>query len=424
LLRKIYTVVFYSLIPLVLLRLAWRGLRNRGYLQRIPERFGFVSSSSAKKVIWLHAVSVGEARATPSLVEALRTIYKYHGVLITTMTPTGSDQVYSLYGDTVDHCYVPYDIGVAVDRFLDKKKPAIAIIMETEIWPNLYIYCQRRSIPIVIVNARLSSASTKGYKKILPLVRQTLSSVNRIGAQSRVDAENFLSIGASNEQIEVTGSIKFEFELSASLSEAADSLRHQWGNNRMVWLAASTHEGEEDFVLAAYRELKHQFPELLLVLVPRHPERFASVARLSRKTGFGVASRSENQGPLPEDVDILIGDTMGELQLFYAAATVAFVGGSLVNTGGHNILEPAAVGTPIVFGPYMFNFREIGAMALECGAAEQIQSPLQLAETVKDYLSNPNKRHDAGEAGKRMVKDNRGALECTMKIITGVLPPD
>ena len=420
--RFLYNVILYLTVPAVLLRMCWRSLHNRAYLGRVSERFGFSQPSSDSQVIWLHAVSVGEVRATVPLVQALSDKYPDHRILMTTMTLTGSDQVRDLFDGRVDHCYVPYDLRPAVNRFLDRKHPVIAIIMETEIWPNLFSCCSEHGIPVVIANARLSSVSARGYKKFYGFVKETLSKVSRIGAQSRLDVENILEIGAPPERTKFTGSIKFEFVLSASLREAADSLRHLWGNNRMVWLAASTHEGEDELVLNSFRKLKEKFPELLLVLVPRHPERFASVHRLCRRSGIGnVELRSENQGSISSDTDILLGDTMGELQLFYAAATVAFVGGSLVNTGGHNILEPAAVGTPAVFGPYMFNFIEISKMALESGAALQVSNEDELTEVISSYLAHPNQRHEAGEAGKRLVRENRGALQATMEMIDEVL---
>ncbi len=420
--RHLYSIILYCLVPIALIRLFWRSLGNRAHIARIQERFGIVEPSSDSHVIWIHAVSVGEVRATVPLVQALSEKYPDHRILMTTMTLTGSAQVRELFDERVDHCYVPYDLRPAVNRFLARKHPAIAIIMETEIWPNLFFCCARRAIPIVIANARLSSVSARGYKKFYGLVQETLSKVNRIGAQSRLDVANLLAIGAPADRTLFTGSIKFEFVLSASLTEAADSLRHLWGNNRMVWLAASTHEGEDEIILKSFRQLKEQFPDLLLVLVPRHPERFASVHRLCRKSGFNnVELRSENQGSISADTDILLGDTMGELQLFYAAATVAFVGGSLVNTGGHNILEPAAVGTPAVFGPYMFNFLEISEMALASGAARQVGSKEELTEVIAYFLAQPNQRHEAGEAGKRLVRENRGALENTMDMIDETL---
>ena len=420
--RHLYSIVLYCLVPIALMRLFWRSLRNRAHIGRIQERFGIVEPTGDSRVIWIHAVSVGEVRATVPLVQALSEKHPDYRILMTTMTLTGSAQVRELFDERVDHCYVPYDLRPAVNRFLARKYPAIAIIMETEIWPNLFFCCARQGIPIVIANARLSSVSARGYKKFYGLVQETLSKVSRIGAQSRLDVANLLTIGAPADRTLFTGSIKFEFVLSASLTEAADSLRHLWGNNRMVWLAASTHEGEDEIILKSFGKLKEQFPELLLVLVPRHPERFTSVHRLCRKSGFSnVELRSENQGSISADTDILLGDTMGELQLFYAAATVAFVGGSLVNTGGHNILESAAVGTPAVFGPYMFNFLEISEMALASGAARQVRSKEELIEVIANFLAQPNQRHEAGEAGKRLVRENRGALENTMEMIDEVL---
>lgn len=415
--RRAYSLFLYCLLPLVFLRLAWRSLRNKAYLRRIPERFGFVAPSNSKSYIWIHAVSVGEVRAAVPLVHELTAKYPSFRILVTTMTPTGSDQVQTLFGARVDHCYVPYDLYSSVRLFLRRKRPSIIVIMETEIWPNLFDCCRKQGIPIVIANARLSKKSAKGYKRFRRLATQTLNNVTMVGAQSHRDAANLKSIGVPENRIQVTGSIKFEFQLSASLFEAADSLRHQLGNNRTILLAASTREGEDEMILTALVTLKEEFPDLLLVIVPRHPERFTSVYRLCSRAGFNARLRSQFIGMLDADTDILVGDTMGELQLFYAAATVAFVGGSLVNTGGHNILEAAAVGTPIITGPYMYNFAEISEIAVGYGASTIINDTAELAGAIRNYLVNPDLRHDAGEAGKKMVKDNRGALDNTMTMI-------
>ena len=417
-----YNWLLRLLLPCVLLRLLWRGLRNPAYWRRIPERFGFAPPLPAPRPIWIHAVSVGEVRATIPLVRELTDRYPDHPLLITTMTPTGSAQVVQLFGGKLAHCYAPYDYPAAVRRFLDRTQPVMAIVMETELWPNIFHLCRRRSSPVFVTNVRLSESSMRKYRRFASLARATLQQVNRFAAQSPADAQRLLTLGAAPEAVVVTGSIKFELNAGASLREAAEVLRISWGQDRPVWLAASTREGEEEMVLAALAQLKKQarFANMLLVLVPRHPERFAAVARLCKKN-YRIALRSETRGALDSAVEILVGDTMGELQLIYGAADVAFIGGSLVPTGGHNLLEAAGMGKPVVFGPHMYNFQEISQMTLERGAGVQIQAPAQLAGAVADFLGNANRRDQAGEAGRKMVEENRGALERNLSLIAELI---
>jgi 3-deoxy-D-manno-octulosonic-acid transferase len=417
-------MLLYILLPLIVLRLLWRGLRNHAYWSRIPERFGFVTHPDGAPLIWIHAVSVGEARAAVPLVKRLAEEYVHHRFLITTMTPTGSATVRQTLGDRVAHCYVPYDYPWAVRRFLDRTRPVLAVIMETELWPNLFHECRARGIPLLVANVRLSERSANRYRRVAPLVRATLGQVSRFGVQNEADAARLRALGAASERVAVTGSIKFELSLPASLIESAEVLRRSWGADRPVWLAASTHDGEDEPLLLAHADLRRQarFANALLVLVPRHPERFTAVVKLSRKHGFNTAQRSAVPGLLDPAVEVLVGDTMGELQLFYAAADVAFIGGSLVATGGHNLLEAAAVGKPVVFGPHMFNFTEIAAMTLERGAGVQVRAVAELAPAIGDFLGNANRRFGAGEAGRRMVEENRGALEHTVRLIEELLP--
>lgn len=417
----LYTLLLRLLAPFVVMRLLFRGLRNHGYWHRIPERFGFVPRLPASRVIWVHAVSVGEVRAAAPLVKALRTRYPEHRVVITTMTPTGAATVPLLFDAEVAHRYAPYDLPAAVARFLDRVRPEIAVVMETELWPNLFRQCVARSVPLCLVNVRMSQASMQRYLRVARLTRATLAHVTLFAAQSAADAERVGALGAPARVVHVTGSVKFELNLPASLREAAEVLRGQWGRDRPVWLAASTHEGEEELVLAARAQLTRRFPDHLLVMVPRHPERFGPAARVAKKAGCRTALWSERRGPVARDVDVVIGDTMGELQLFYAAADVAFVGGSLVPTGGHNLLEAAAVGTPVVFGPHMHNFDEIGRMTVSRGAGVQVRNAAQLAPAISDFLGNANRRFEAGEAGKRMVEENRGAVGKTLALIETVM---
>lgn len=417
--RFLYSALLYLLIPAVWLRLMLRGRRNPAYRRRIAERFGFVAPLARPGAIWVHAVSVGETRASAPLVRALMQAHPTRRVLITTMTPTGSDQVRALFGDQVDHCYVPYDLPTAVRRFLTRTRPVCALIMETELWPNLFYHCRRRGIPVMVANARMSAQSQARYARFAGFTRFTLQQLSLLAVQNAVDAERLRQLGAPAPITQVTGSIKFDIQLPAGLAEQARALRSTWGAQRPVWIAASTHEGEDEPVLAALAEVRLRHPSLVLILVPRHPERFGTVERLGLRAGLRLSRRSSDAPN--HETEVLLGDTMGELQLLYAAADVAFIGGSLVPTGGHNVLEACAVGVPCVFGPHMFNFDEIARLCLERGAAQQIDEAKQLGAAVGRYLDDAALRTQAGEAGRQLVEHNRGALARSVELINAQL---
>lgn len=414
--RLIYTLLLYLLSPVVLLRLAWRGLRAPAYLRRWPERFAFIEPPVGERVIWIHAVSVGEVQAAEPLVRALLERYGDYSILLTTVTPTGSARVMELFDNEVAHVYAPYDLPDAVARFFDRVRPQLAIIMETELWPNLFHACQVRRIPLLLVNARLSERSRRGYRRVRVLVRQVLGNITQIAAQGELDAARFIALGAAPGIVTVTGNLKFEQRIAPSLLERAEVLRREWGTGRPVWIAASTHEGEDELVLDVFRELRKPFPDCLLVIVPRHPERFGAVAELCRRRGFSVRLRSELQ-PCAADTEVFIGDSMGELPLFYAAADVAFVGGSLVRHGGHNLLEPAALGIPVVTGPHVFNFTEIVRLLSAAGACRKVESVVGLERVVREWLEDANERHAAGESGRVVIEKNRGALAAVLEMI-------
>jgi len=413
----LYNLVVYLFFPVLILRLILRGFRNPAYFQRLAERFALAGYSYQKNTVWIHAVSVGEVKAAVPLIQSIRREYSQVHILITTMTPTGAQQVIDSLGGEVTHRYVPYDFPGAVRRFLNQVQPVIVIVMETEIWPNLIRYTCARNIPLVYANVRLSERSYLGYKRFVGLLGPLLSQVSGFAVQAQADAERMKRLGASADAVKVTGSIKFEIRLPASLQEIAKVIRRELGEDRRVWVAGSTRDGEEELVLAAYKILKAKVSDLLLVLVPRHPERFSSVTRLCEKSDFKSVRRSSPDNIVSPDTDIYIGDTMGELQLFYAAADVVFVGGSLVPMGGHNVLEACAVGVPVVFGPHMLNFLDISEFTVERGAGTMVQNVDELVIAVEKYFSDADLRFAAGERGKQMVEENRGSLVQTMALL-------
>lgn len=417
----LWSIVVYLLLPYVLVNLMWRALRYPPYWQRWPERFGFVVPLTDQRVIWVHAVSVGEVRSSAALINALAERFPAHRLLVTTMTPTGSQQVHELFADRVTHTYVAYDFPGAIRRFLDRARPKLAIVAETEFWPNLFSACRRRGIPLFLVNVRLSQASTEGYLWAPRTARKMFGNADLICAQTEADARRLRRLGVDDAMIHVTGNLKFDVGLPGSLLEEGRALRHLWGADRPVWIAASTHPGEERQVLDAFEILRGRNPSLLLILVPRHPERFAGVLRLSERRGYRIAQRSASLAELSPQVDILIGDTMGELQRLYAAADVAFIGGSLVRKGGQNLLEACAVEVPVIFGPHMFHFEEISRMALERGAGRQVCDRHELAEVVARYLADSSLRREAGRAAKSLVNDNHGALQKTLSLLDEAL---
>lgn len=414
--RNLYTAALYLLAPLVVVRLVWRGLRAPGYWQRWSERFGSIRPAVGEQVIWIHAVSVGEVRAVVPVVRALLDRYQQYSLLVTTVTPTGSAQVSGLFGDHVAHVYAPWDLPGAVGRFLDRVRPRLAIVMETELWPNLFHACDEAGIPLLLVNARLSEQSMSRYMRFRSLIGDTLGAASEILTQGGQDARRFESLGAERRKITVSGNLKFEQQLPTELTAEAAELRHEWGAERPVWIAGSTHEGEDELVLDAFRQVRKQLPDCLLVLVPRHPERFEAVTALVRQRGYEPVLRSTRVACTAE-TSVFIGDSIGELMLFYAAADVAFVGGSLVRSGGHNLLEPAAAAIPVITGPNIGNFTEIGALLVSAGACRQVESIAELATAALHWLQDPEARRQAGSQGREVVVMNRGALETVMMTV-------
>ena len=419
--RSLYTTVFYLITPLILLRLWLRARKAPAYGVRIAERFGFFKSRPAPGGIWLHSVSVGETIAAAPLVKQLQQRYPELAIIVTTMTPTGSERVKALFADAVFHVYAPYDLPDALGRFLNNIQPSMMIIMETELWPNTVRACQQRNIPVVLANARLSAKSARGYQRFAPLTRPMLQGLSCVAAQHQQDGERFLSLGLPADQLQVTGSIKFDISVNEALREQAAELKARFSQQgqRPIMVAASTHAGEDEMLLAAFQAARQTCPQLLLILVPRHPERFNAVAQLCE--GFNYRRRADGCEPAA-DTQVYIADTMGEMMLLLGCADIAFVGGSLIERGGHNMLEPAAWGLPIITGDSDFNFLAISALLQQCGGLVKVAGQAELNQQLQQWLDDPNARTAAGQAALAVVEQNRGALDRLLAVIARCLP--
>jgi 3-deoxy-D-manno-octulosonic-acid transferase len=342
--------------------------------------------------------------------------YPNKPLILTTMTPTGSQRAQELFGDSVIHSYVPYDISGSVRHFFERAMPELVIIIETELWPNLFRECGRRQIPLVLASARVSARSVGRYQRMVSLIRETLSHGVVIAAQTDTDAERFRSLGANPLRIHVTGNIKFDFHLDPEVTNRGTAIRRELAANRPVWIAASTHGDEEEIVLAAHRRLLETYPDALLILVPRHPERFQSVETLIGRADLAAVTRS-SRVQCDAETQVFLADSMGELPMFYAAADVAFVGGSLVPVGGHNLLEPAALGLPVLTGPNNFNAPEIAQLLIDDEATRVIHDANELADQLGFLLDHPDERRRRGGAGRAVIDNNRGALARLLELI-------
>lgn len=417
--RFIYNVLIYLAAPVALLMQLWRGLRDSSYRERLGERFGF-GPMLPGDTIWIHAVSVGEVQAAESLVKQLLTRHPRHPLLLTTVTPTGAARAKQLFGDTVRLRYIPFDLPGSVRRFFDRVRPRLAMILETELWPNLYAECGRRDVPLVLASARISPRSVGRYRRLVPLFRQALSHGIVIAAQSETDAARFRSIGANPARTHVTGNIKFDFQPPPGIEERGGRWREMNAPGRPIWVAGSTHEGEEDMILDAHRIVLRRFPDALLLLVPRHPQRFDVVRDLLTRRDGTYTNRSGGTA-IPRATAVMLGDTMGELMMFYVAADVAFVGGSLVPIGGHNLLEPASLGRPVLTGPHNFNSEAAACLLLEAGAARVVVNTGELGRAVADLLGDTGLRTSMGAAGRGVLDANRGALDRLLKLVDPLL---
>jgi 3-deoxy-D-manno-octulosonic-acid transferase len=418
-LRLLYSALLYVVAPLAFVATALRGLRDPSYRDRLPERLGFTQVRFAARPIWIHAVSVGEVQAAAALVRALASRYPQHPILVTTATPTGAHRVHALFGDSGRHAFLPYDLPGAVRRFLDRTNPVIAIVMEREIWPNLYRACFGRRIPILLASARISDRSGQRHLRFAGLFRDALACDVTIAAQTTADAERFRALGVAPTALHVTGNIKFDLEVPEDVRRVGAHIRAEFAH-RPVWIAGSTHEGEEDIVLDAHERVRAARSDVLLVLVPRHPNRFDAVKSWLRSRNVRFVSRSTREA-VTSDTAVLLVDTLGELLSFYAAANVAFVGGSLVPIGGHNLLEPAALNRPIIVGPYTFNAADIAENFLGSGAAVRVESATELGGAVLDLLTNAARRDQMIARAHAILQNNRGALARLLALIERLL---
>ena len=418
--RFLYSTLITLSTPFVLSYFAVRGLRDRNYLGRWNERFGYLADDHPKGGILVHAASVGEFNAASPLIKALLKTYPDVPLTVTTLTPTGSERVSRELGDKVLHSYIPMDTPGAVRRFLKRLQPRLIIVMETEIWPNLYLQSQELGIPLLMANARLSRRSVERFQRLPGLVADVLHTVDWVGAQSDADADRLISCGASPQHVDMTGNIKFDLAVPASLEERAEALRLRWGRQRPVLVAGSTHEADENIVIPAFVALLSTLPDALLILVPRYPERFTRATLLARTAGLQTELRSQGEACSTQAQCFVI-DSIGELMNYYACADLVFVGGSFGNQGGHNPLEPAALGKPVLLGPNMENTKEIAAQLLHRNAARRVTNQQDFRQTVQQILTDGVLRDKMGQAGRRLVEENRGALDLTLKAVKKLL---
>ena len=400
--RFIYSLLYSLLLPLFVFRLMVRSLKAPAYRHRMLERFG-VQRPTVGPCVWVHAVSVGEVIAISPLVQRL--LNEKRRVLITTTTPTGADQVKQIFGDDVEHRFLPWDLPFFMQAFFRSHNPSVLVIVETEIWPNMLASCRKQGIPVLLANARLSEKSFAGYQRFASLTRGALRNITQVLAQHESDADRFKLLGAPD--VQVIGSIKFDMTPDQHKVDVGRHWRQQWGVGRHVLIGASTHRGEDEQLLDCWRSLKRNGEDCVLILVPRHPERFNDVKRLAERYSDRVGVRSSDSPSL--DIDVWIGDSLGEMFSYYAAADVAFVGGSFSGTGGHNPLEPAALGMPIVMGPSDYNFSSIVERLRDAGALIQVTSSDDLPSVVSTQFHSP--MDDIGARGIDVVEQSRGALD-------------
>lgn len=414
--RFFYTLALWLLLPYIFLRLLWRARKQPEYLHYIGERFGFYSQLSSKPIIWLHAVSVGETRAAQSLISNLHLTYPHHQILLTHTTPTGRAASEQLYGNSVMRVYLPYDFPFAVNLFLHHFRPKLGILMETEIWFNLIHACHEFGTPLLLLNARMSKKSARGYANFSLLVSETLKKLTAIAAQTTEDAARLTMLGAQN--VSIMGNLKYDINPPIAMLNLGKQLRNQFGTSRTIFLAASTREGEEALIFDAF--LPFHFSNFLLVIVPRHPQRFTAVAKMLELRNITYQRRSENRH-VSDEVQVVLGDTMGEMFAYYVSADFAFIGGSLLPYGGQNLIEACAVGTPALVGMHTYNFAEATRLAIKAGAALQVQNISGLIEQVQLLLEDSNKLSTMHHQCTEFIQVNRGATENALQLIKPLL---
>jgi 3-deoxy-D-manno-octulosonic-acid transferase len=412
--RALYTALLWAALPLVLLRLWWRGRREPGYREAIAERFGASELQAKPKLLWVHAVSVGEARACAPLVRALQREYPDHDLLVTCLTAAGREAIKQVYGESVLCAWLPYDYPGALLRFLEHYRPRLGVLVETEVWPNLVHACARHGVPLLLANARMSARSARGYQAVSGLSRPAFAALAAVCAQSEADAERLRALGAR--EVLVTGNLKFDIEPDPDQSAAGRAWRNALPYEHVL-LLASTREAEEAQLLAA---LGTRDDGALIVLVPRHPQRFDAVAALAQRMGFALARRSLGETPRAGQ-RLYLGDTMGEMGFYYAAADVAVIGGSFEPLGGQNLIEACAAGVPVVAGPHMFNFADATRLALEAQAAVQAPDAAAAITLARTLLADAERRARMGEAGRRLCAAHRGAAQRHLAVCRALL---
>ena len=416
--RILYTVLYLHLLPFVILRLFWRSLKAPGYRKRIGERFaGIPTRKSDQPLLWVHAVSVGESIAATPMVKRWMEQHPQWQVCITTTTPTGSDRVKAAFGDSVLHYYLPYDVPSMMMRFLQRLNPSALVIMETELWPNLLAVCEQKKLPTLLINGRMSERSCRGYQKLSALTQPMFKQLTAIAAQSEQDAERFIALGAPSATVDVTGSIKFDVHISDAVHARCDALQRQLQiNGRRVLVFASTHPGEDEQLVPVIQRIHQRDPSFLAIIVPRHPERFSTVYSLCEKHRLNVVKLTEER-IISRDTSVVLGDTMGDMLAIYGLADACLVGGSLINHGGHNFLEPAAWGIPIFTGPHVFNFQAIADQLSQAKGLVMVDDHYAVERLLIEWLEAPEHYLSVGSAAKTVLENNRGALDKAISLI-------
>lgn len=415
--RRFYTFILWLLLPYVAFHLLWRARKQPEYLQHVGERFGRYSENTERPIIWLHTVSVGETRAAAHLIAQLQLTYPHHQLLLTHTTPTGRAASEQLYGDGVLRVYLPYDYPFAVENFLQHFKPSLGILLETEIWFNLIHACHSKKIPLLLLNARLSEKSAARYAKFPRLTQLGLAELSAVAAQTEHDAARLKNLGAPH--VTVMGNLKFDIAPPLAMLKLGEELRARFGNSRKIFMAASTRSGEEALLLGALQKIN--IPNLLTIIVPRHPQRFDEVAALLAQYKIPFQKRSANVSIAPE-TQVVLGDSMGEMFAYYAACDIAFIGGSLLPFGGQNLIEACSVGKPVLIGPHTFNFAQASAQAVEYGAAFRVENVAGLAREVQNLFNHPEQIAAASNATRNFVAAHRGATQHALAHIKQFLP--